>query len=80
MPEIVKEFLLRKLRGAPVKKVTLYFLAGDCKCFLAGNCKYFLEGNCNYFLAGNWRHLLLRTARGAKGAEEDGPGQVKFGQ
>ena len=24
VPEIVKEFVLRKLRGAPVKKVTLY--------------------------------------------------------
>ena len=24
MPEIVKEIVLRKLRGAPVKKVTLY--------------------------------------------------------
>merc|ERR1719430_1393464 len=31
---------------------------------------------CTLTRTGNWRHLLLRTSRGAKGAEEEGPGQV----
>ena len=31
---------------------------------------------CTLTRTGNWRHLLLRTARGPKGAEEEGPEQV----
>merc|ERR1719500_1638945 len=31
---------------------------------------------CTLTRTGNWRHLLLRSARGPKGAEEEGPEQV----
>ena len=31
MPEIIKGFVLRKFRGAPVKKVTLYVPAGNAE-------------------------------------------------